>query len=254
MRARLTASYAELSRERDRYRDLLAIVPHEFKTPLAALTASLELLQSDYADLTSDQARSLLQSIHRSTIRLHSLVDNLLDTASIQAGQFQVKPEPSDLADIVHEAWLFVQPLLEQKGQELQVGIPENLPPVMADGPRVTQVLINLLANAVKYGPPGMPLSLEARVDGDSLRIAVTDRGPGIPVGDQSQLFQRFARAASGGAATPPGLGLGLAIVKEIVDMHQGTIGLDSRLGQGTTVWFTLPLAPLLRPAATSEG
>lgn len=254
MRESLMASHAELSRERDRYRDLLAVVPHEFRTPLAALTASLELLQSDFADLTPDQARSLLQSIRRSTLRLHSLVDNLLDSASIQAGRFQVRPEPSDLAGIVHEAWLFVQPLLEQKGQELRLDVPPTLRPVMADGPRVAQVLINLLANAAKYGPPGVPLTLEAREQGDSVRVAVTDLGPGILAADQPRLFQRFARAASADSPAPPGLGLGLAIVKEIVDLHRGAIGLDSQPGLGTTVWFTLPLAPAVAPGVGPDG
>src|SRR5438270_75909 len=161
MRAKLSDIHADLARERNRYRDFLAIMPHEFRTPLAALSASLELLEMDDTTFSPDQ-HALLNSLHRSVIRLKSLVDNLLDTASIQAGQFQVSTEPNNLAGIITEAREFTQPLLEQKGQALQVHIAPELPPVMADARRLTQVLINLISNANKYGPAGVPLRLGA--------------------------------------------------------------------------------------------
>src|SRR5205085_12461561 len=112
MRQRLAGTYEELERERNRYREFLALMPHEFKTPLAALSASLELLQSDDEGLSSDQ-RALMSSLRRSIIRLTSLVDNLLDTASIQAGKFHVDAKPNQLGPMIEEAWHTTKPLLD---------------------------------------------------------------------------------------------------------------------------------------------
>jgi len=243
MRSRLSETYGDLAREKDKYQDFLAILPHEFKTPLAALAASLELLQTDFQQLPADQASALLESIHRSTIRLESLVDNLLDTASIQAGQFQVHAEPNPLPTIIESARVFVQPLLDQKQQTVQIKMNESLPWVRADPGRITQVLINLLSNASKYGPPGEPIGIEAIPVDSFIHVAVSDRGQGIAPEDQALLFQRFMRLAANGARAPEGLGFGLAIVKAIIDLHHGQVGVESEPGQGTTVWFTLPIA-----------
>ena len=242
MRAKLSDIHADLARERNRYRDFLAIVPHEFRTPLAALSASLELLEMDDTTFSPDQ-HALLNSLHRSVIRLKSLVDNLLDTASIQAGQFQVSTEPNNLAGIITEAREFTQPLLEQKGQALQVHIAPELPPVMADARRLTQVLINLISNANKYGPAGVPLRLGASPQEGFVRVAITDYGTGIPEAEQRGLFQRYIRARNTSELGVSGMGFGLAIVREIVEQHGGQVGLDSRSGEGTTVWFTIPAA-----------
>jgi signal transduction histidine kinase len=242
MRIRLAATYADLARERNRYRDFLTMMPHEFRTPLAALAASLELLETDEEDLSADQ-RQLVSSIHRSVIRLQSLVNNLLDTASIQAGYFQVHAEPALLGPIIEEARLYIEPLLDQKHQALRIQLTEPLPEVLADSRRVTQVLINLISNAHKYGPAGEPLTLAATLAGGDVRVSVADLGPGISPDDQSGLFQRFMRSGSKGTASIAGIGFGLAIVREIIEMHHGRVGLDSQPGEGTTVWFTLSLA-----------
>lgn len=248
MRARLAETYADLARERNRYRDFLAIMPHEFKTPLAALAASLELLEMDERSLTAEQ-KTLLGSIQRSVIRLHSLVDNLLDSASIQAGQFHVQVKPSDLRAIIADARLFTQPLLDQKDQSLELSTPADLPWVMADARRMTQVLINLISNAHKYGPSGVPIRVETRVAERHVRVSVSDCGAGIPPDEQRDLFQRFMRASS----RPAGLGFGLAIAREIIEQHQGQIGLESAVAKGTTIWFTLPMATTPAPLASIE-
>ncbi len=254
MRAKLSETYAALEKERNRYRDFLAIMPHEFKTPLAALAASLELLEMDEDALSPDQ-HALLNSLHRSVIRLKNLVNNLLDTASIQAGQFHVRAEPYPLSSIIAEACEFTQPLLAQKNQPLQLRLAPDLPLVMADPRRVTQVLINLISNAHKYGPAGAPLSLEAAACDGCVRVAVTDYGAGIPQADQGGLFQRYIRAhqTSTSDASASGMGFGLAIVREIIEQHGGTVGLESRVAEGTTVWFTLPTASADEPLAEPE-
>lgn len=303
MRARLSETHATLVQEKDRYRDFLAILPHEFKTPLSAVVASLELLETDESQLSPDQ-RSLLGSIRRSVIRLQSLVNNLLDSASLQVGQFQVHAEPHHLPDLIEQMRLFVQPLLDKKRQALEIktdgrplwdldqgrrairsegehllgaegdpnvsahndmfadplkgGQPSwqglwPLPRVMADPRRITQVLINLISNASKYGPAGESICLELVPSETYLRVSVIDHGPGISVKEQSRLFQRFVRVGKGAAEAAEGMGFGLAIVKEIVEKHGGQVGINSELGRGTTVWFTLPVAEVGTRAPVQE-
>ncbi|MBI4790626.1 MAG: HAMP domain-containing protein, partial [Chloroflexi bacterium] len=236
MRLRLAEARDALVREKDRYRDFLAILPHEFKTPLSAAVASLELLETDPDQVSPEQA-VLLSSIRRSVVRLQSLVNNLLDGASLQSGQFQVHAEPHDLASIAEQARTFLQPLLDQKHQAVHFSTPETLPRVLADPRRIEQVVINLLSNANKHGPPGEPICIEMAARDGFVRVAVADRGAGISAQDQARLFERFARTGR------EGVGLGLAIVKDIVELHRGQVGIESAPGQGTTVWFTLPIA-----------
>ncbi|MCA1553048.1 MAG: HAMP domain-containing protein, partial [Chloroflexi bacterium] len=242
MRGKLSESYKALAHERNRYRDFLAVVPHEFKTPLAALAASLELLESDTDSFPAEHG-VLVRSIHRSVIRLNSLVDNLLDSASIQAGQFHIVPEPYELARVIEQASLYTQPLLDQKHQLLELDVEQPLPSVMADPRRITQVLINLISNANKYSPADEPLTLRAHSSGGFVRVSLIDQGAGIPASEQRELFQRYVRMNATGAGAPSGMGFGLAIVREIVEQHRGQVGLHSEQGHGTEVWFTLPIA-----------
>jgi two-component system sensor histidine kinase KdpD len=135
-----------------------------------------------------------------------------------------------------------MQPLLDRRKQRLSLTEPIQLPPVQADPTRLKQVIINLLANASKYGPQDETIDLElAQVD-ETLKITVADRGPGIPPGERAQLFNRFVRV---GAQTSEqvGIGLGLSVVKAIVEGHGGQVGTDERPGGGSVFWFTLPLA-----------
>ncbi len=244
MRSQLSAMYEDLAREKNRYRDFLAIMPHEFKTPLSAVVASLELLETGDAQLSPDQI-TLLNSIRRATIRLQGLVNNLLDTASLQAGHFQVFAEPHDLASIVEEARAFIQPVLDQRKQSLLVQSNASVPKVMADRIRITQVLINLISNASKYGPAEEPICVEIAPDGEFVRTGISDRGAGIPPEEQSLLFQRFMRVGKRNGRSVEGIGFGLAIVKGIIELHHGQVGITSAPGKGTTVWFTLPAARL---------
>ena len=188
------------------------------------------------------ELRATVRRIERSAVRLHTLVENVLDAGSIRAGRFSIHPSPMQLIDALDGALAAVQPLLDEKGQRVELAIPEVLPPVQADERRVIQVLSNLLSNAAKYGPAGEPIRLSATVQHGQLSVRITDRGPGIPLPEQGELFERYFRSSSS-ARTSPGTGLGLAISKAIVEAHGGAMGLESEPGRGTTVWFTLPLA-----------
>lgn len=223
----------------------LANVSHEFKTPLAALRAAIELLASEQPRLSTDELRELMDSILLGVWRLEELVDNLLSSASIQAGQFEIRPRPVDLGALVEDVLLTTRPLLALRGQTLELDIPSDLPPVQADPRRLTQVLVNLISNASKYGPAQRPIRLEAvwaQEAGPTVTVRVRDEGPGISPEKRALLFRPFRRPAD--ETGQSGVGLGLSIVKTIIERHQGRVGVESD-EHGATFWFTLPLAPM---------
>lgn len=219
----------------------LANISHEFRTPLAALKASVELLLEDFGTLSPDETLSLLNSVHLSVTSLQTLIDNLLESVSIEAGRFQIRRRPTDLNTIVLDAAGVMKPLLERRNQELRIGIPPNLPRVSVDPLRLTQVLVNLLSNASKYGPMDRPIGLDLTLAEGCLKVAVSDYGEGIPEEERENVFRRFIRLDNKDYAQY-GVGLGLALVKAIVEEHGGTVGLDGRPGGGSVFWFTIPL------------
>jgi signal transduction histidine kinase len=219
----------------------LGNITHEFRTPLSGLKASIELLvdESDY--LSPDDIRELLNSIHLSVSGLQALVDNLLESVNIEAGRFSINHRPVSLNQVTAEAIRTMQPLLDRRGQRLSLTEPLELPTVYADPTRLTQVLINLLANASKYGPQDETIDLALEQAGQALKITLADRGPGIPPGERAHLFNRFMRAGAQ-ASDQYGIGLGLWVVKAIVEGHGGQVGVDERPGGGSVFWFTIPL------------
>jgi PAS domain S-box-containing protein len=221
----------------------LANITHEFRTPLSALIASLEILREDSEGLTPTERQQMLMAVHLGVQRLDTLVQNLLDSASLQAGYFRVDPDVTRLTPLIEEAVEMMRPLVQQRGQTVDVALPAELPPVIADDRRIVQVLVNLLSNATKFGPRGDSLQVIAQVRPSDVYVAITDHGPGIAPSRQAHLFERFVRP---GAETirAQGVGLGLAIVKAIVERHGGQAIVEASGGGGTTFAFTLPRAP----------
>ncbi|MEN8172299.1 MAG: ATP-binding protein [Chloroflexota bacterium] len=217
----------------------LANIVHEFRTPLSALSASIELLQDQVDDLTLEEVHELLGSLHLGILGLQTLIDNLLEGASIQAGHFRVAPQRVDLGIMISEAALTLHPLLEKYGQRLVVTLPAEIPVVNADSRRIVQVLVNLISNAHKFGPADEVINLSVLVDQEWARIKISDRGSGIPVESQEFLFYPFSHGSSSNA----GAGLGLSVVKAIINAHGGQTGVENRPGGGAIFWFTLPIA-----------
>jgi PAS domain S-box-containing protein len=221
----------------------LANVAHEFRTPLSALAASVELLMDQAPDLSADELEELLTSLHLGVLGLQTLIDNLLEGASIEAGQFRVHSRPSSLDGIMAEAMRTMQPLLDKRGQGLVVELPADIPRVEADPRRTTQVLVNLLSNASKYGPDEAEIEVRATVQGQWVRVTVTDSGPGVPPEYRQDLFRRFVHPASRNDRAQVGAGLGLSVVKAVVEAHGGAVGVDDGPDGGSIFWFTLPQA-----------
>jgi signal transduction histidine kinase len=172
---------------------------------------------------------------------LQTLVDNLLESVSIEAGRFRIRRRPTDLALLASDAVALMKPLLERRNQKLIMHMPADLPTLSADPMRLTQVLVNLLSNASKYGPTDEPIELTVEPIDGRLKISVADRGSGIPLDERDSLFHRFVRLDEKDN-TQYGVGLGLSVVKTIVESHGGTVGLDERPGGGSIFWFTIPL------------
>lgn len=249
--ARIALVFRDVSEEEAIHRLLghfLANVAHEFRTPLAAVAASAELLLDQAPDLSAAELGELLISLHMGVVRLQTLVDNLLESASIEAGHFRVSPRPSDLSEIIAEAIRVTQPLLDKRGQHLTVELPAAIPVVRADPRRTVQVLVNLLSNASKYGPDEAEIAIGATVSADWVKVTVADQGPGIPPEQRKDLFRRFVRPPSSldswappGGKAQYGAGLGLSVVKAVVEAHGGQVGADDRQGGGSIFWLTLP-------------
>lgn len=244
--ARVALVFRDVSEEEAVHRVLghfLANVSHEFRTPVSALAASAELLVDQASDLSAAELQELLTSLHLGVLALQTLVDNLLESASIEAGHFRVSPRPSNLSHIIAEAIRTMQPLLNKHGQRLMVELPAASPVVRADPRRTAQVLVNLLSNASKYGPDEAEIGIGATVREGWVRVTVTDRGPGILPEQRNGLFRRFRQLETGHGKAQYGVGLGLSVVRAIVEAHFGQVGVNDRPGGGSIFWFTLPVA-----------
>ena len=202
---------------------ILANISHEFRTPLAAQLASIELLQENLHDLPREQLEELVVSLRRGSLRLTRLIDNLLESVRIESGQLAIRQQDVQLHDIVEDAAELVRSLFTQRGQTLTLELPGDLPALVGDAPRLTQVFVNLLANANKFGPEGSAVSVGARQVEGAIEVHVDDAGPGVTDSDRGSIFERFHRAADQ-EPEPRGLGLGLWIVKSIVERHGGTV------------------------------
>jgi len=232
---------SELEAVRRARDSVLANISHEFRTPLAAQLASIELLVEGMETLQPAQQKELVLSLERGTLRLTRLIDNLLESVRIESGQLGIRHQSVDLAEVVEDAQALVKSLLTLRRQTLEVSLPEDLPLIEGDKHRLTQVFVNLLANANKFAPEGSTVHIGAEVTDGYVQTWVEDEGPGPATGEGEAIFARFQRG-SGEEPEPGGLGLGLWIVKSIIDRHAGTIAL-TRTEQGRTRFtITLPI------------
>jgi len=221
---------------------ILANISHEFRTPLAAQQASIELLRDGLADMPREKLEELVDTLQRGTLRLTRLIDNLLESVRIESGQLGIRRQSVELAQVVEDAQELIAGLLAQRHQRLQVEIPADLPLVQGDPQRLAQVVTNLLANANKFGPEGSEIVVGAASSEDGVRLWVEDAGPGVPDMDEGSIFERFYRSADQ-EPEPRGLGLGLWIAKSIVDRHGGQIGVERTAAGRTRFTVTLPVA-----------
>jgi PAS domain S-box-containing protein len=221
----------------------LSNVAHEFRTPLSALSASVELLEDQFPDFNSSEVMELIRSQKLGVLGLETLIDNLLESSSIEARRFRVTPRSFDIEEIISDVEQTLAPLLEKHGQRLIVKFPLELPLVYGDPRRTVQVLINLLSNAIKYGPENSEISLQAYERDRKVRVMISDHGPGISPEYRQEIFTRFNIPRTENERAKPGAGLGLSVVKAIVEAQGGNVGVEDNPGSGACFWFTMRLA-----------
>jgi two-component system phosphate regulon sensor histidine kinase PhoR len=244
-------------------RDFVANVSHELRTPLTAIKGYAETLLGPAGD-DRETARRFLAVIDRHSERLGRLTDDLLTLSDLELGRASLRLAPLDVAPVVEDVLQILAERAARSGVEVASRVAPGTPPVLADGDRLRQVLINLVDNAIKYTPAGGRVVVRAAalrdVERELVEIAVDDTGPGIPAHDIPRLTERFFRVDKARSRALGGTGLGLAIVKHIVQAHGGWLEISSSVGQGTTARFALPTAsagtvapsPLHRPVTVA--
>ena len=218
--------------------DLIAEIVHELRTPLAALTAASHLLQRP--ELPEDQRTKLGQTILNEVQRLNGLTTDFLELSRLESGRMHFKREPVHLGGLVQESLELVRAQAESKEIGLETEIDTSLMPVHGDRKILKQLLLNLLTNAIKYSNPGDVVTVSLRTEDHEVQMEVRDTGRGISAEDQERLFQRFYRAGDG-EDDVQGTGLGLVIAKRIAESHEGTITVESTLGEGAAFTVRLP-------------
>ena len=240
MADRLQESIHVISDDRDRSREFVADVSHELRTPIAALRTFNELLRDGAAEDPATREEFLDQSA-KQLDRLDWLATNLLELSKLDSGLVALDLRPDDLRAVVENAIQQAEPVAARKGVELLMHLPDEPVRQPHDPPRVGQVLSNLIGNSIKFTAPGGRIDVDLEATTDGAAISVTDTGEGIPPDELPHVFERFWRGSRNPQQRGVGSGLGLSIVKSIVDMHEGTVSIQSALGVGTRVRVDLP-------------
>ncbi len=217
--------------------ELMGVVAHDLRNPLAAITLKAALLREQ---TPSDATRKQAESIETIALRMEYLIQTMLDITTLEAGRFSVQPASCAAEDLVRDTAQMFDRMAESKRIELEWHVTPPWLAVWADRDRVLQVLTNLVGNAVKYTPAGGHVAVTVELDGEHARFAIADTGPGIAADDIPKVFDRFWRK---GTTSQKGTGLGLFIAKAIVEAHGGRIWVESEPGRGTTFCFTLGVA-----------
>ncbi|MEA2635036.1 MAG: hypothetical protein QOH92_1803 [Chloroflexota bacterium] len=238
--ARLTALNVELQRANQHKAEFLANMSHELRTPLNSILGfSQLLLEGDGGVLTGDQ-RQDVDIIAQNGQHLLALINDLLDISKLEAGKAQLHRGEVEVEPLISECVESVRSLAKTKKLDLSASVSADVGRVFADGPKLKQVLLNLLGNAIKFTETGS-VRITAERQGAELRVSVRDTGIGVPVEDTERIFESFQQGKSGISGKYQGTGLGLAICRQLVEMHGGRIWVKSTTGQGSTFTFTIP-------------
>ncbi|OGO18427.1 MAG: hypothetical protein A2Z15_05330 [Chloroflexi bacterium RBG_16_50_11] len=216
---------------------------HELKTPLTSIIAAAGLLEEELQTTGDESHRKLIQTIIRNSSSLEARLAELLDIVKTGSGKLHLQLEPVDVKSLVLGTCMQISPLLHNKEQQLTTDLPDSLPIIQGDGPRLEQVLLNLMNNATKFTPNGGKITVKVSQQDNGVLIQVQDDGIGIAKEQQNLLFKPYSRL-NADRQRHPGLGLGLALSKQVVELHGGRIWVDSEPTKGSTFSFFLPRRP----------
>jgi signal transduction histidine kinase len=229
--------------------EFLANMSHELRTPLNAIIGFSEvLIERMFGELNEKQA-DYLADIHSSGKHLLSLINDILDLSKIEAGHMELDLEDFDAPAALGNAMSLVRERAQRHGITLVIAVDPTVGEIQADQRKFKQILLNLLSNAVKFTPDGGQVTVRAQRQADGLAVSVIDTGIGIAVDDQAVVFDEFRQVGRHYTNKQEGTGLGLALTKRFVELHGGTLTLQSVLGQGSTFTFTLPIGAPCRPS-----
>jgi len=214
---------------------------HELKTPLTSIIAAAGLLAEELEGSGDSSHQRLIQTIIRNASTLETRLAELLDTVKTGSGEIQLQLEPVDIKSLLRGTGMQISPLIQGKGQHLDIDLPPSMPIIRGDGQRLEQVVLNLLNNATKFSEEGCDIVLKARSHDTEIVVEVQDSGIGIAPEEQPRLFKPYSRLDAD-RQRHPGLGLGLALAKQVVELHGGKIWVESEPGKGSIFYFSLPL------------
>jgi PAS domain S-box-containing protein len=229
--------------------EILGVVSHDLRNPLSAITMCARVLLESPPE-EEEARRELLSAVLESSRMMQRLIQDLLDVAVIESGHLTIHRRPEQLDAIVQQALAMVQAAAEERGIHLTAAVPQAMPPIDVDATRLVQVLVNLLGNAIKFTEPGGKVSVGAEAGEGSAVVWVSDTGVGIPQEDLPHIFDRFWHSRRNASAA--GAGLGLAIARGIVEAHGGRIWVESVVKEGSTFFFTVPIAAAAAPEVSA--
>ncbi|MFA5087976.1 MAG: ATP-binding protein [Candidatus Omnitrophota bacterium] len=232
----------ELKRLEQIRKDFVANVSHELRTPISSIKGYAETLLEGALD-DKENAKDFLRIIYADSDRLAKLIEDILDLSKIESGRLKIDLRPIPLGPVLKRVVSGLSGPAKAKSITVSVDIPSGIPPILADETRISQVLFNLIDNALKYTNDGGQITISARAGDRSVQVDVADTGIGIPEQDWARIFERFYRVDKARSRELGGTGLGLAIVKHIIQAHNGEVFLRSVEGQGSTFSFTVPQA-----------
>jgi signal transduction histidine kinase len=238
---RMAAQLGEIDRLKDEF---FTGVSHDLRTPLAAIRWSADVLATGALGPLTPRQQRLAETIQSSSQRLLALAGQIVELGRLRAGRLELDRRPTDLRVVIGQGVEEVRPLAERGQLRLDVAVPDGLPAVLADAERLQQVVVNLLANAVRFTPPGGRVLVSAAVEGDEVAVQVADTGVGIPADLVSRIFEPYEQAHRGRG----GSGVGLMVVRSLVEAHGGQVRVESEEGRGSRFTFTIPVtAPVAR-------
>ncbi len=226
----------ELDEQKDYF---ISMASHELKTPITSIKGYVQLLESKYRNADDPFLKNSLKVVHKQIESLTTLVADLLDVSKIRTGSLQLRKKYFDINSLIEEVVSEIQSINPQNGIQFSA---KSTITVFADEENIRQVIINFLTNAVKYSPDSLKVKVDVELQEKAVQISVTDAGIGISVENQNKVFDRFFRVEGKNEKTFPGFGIGLFIAAEIINKHQGDIGVISKMGEGSTFYFTLPI------------
>ena len=233
----------------------VANVSHEFRTPLNIIIGLTEILLDApqvYGEELTPHVRRDMQIVYRNCEYLSTMINDVLDLSQVEAERLALHREWLSIADLIDGALTIVRPLVDEKGLELQVSVPADLPQIYCDPRRIRQVILNLVSNAARFTESGS-VAIKACVQAQYIAVSVSDTGPGIAPEDASRIFEPFQQASANLPGHGQGSGLGLSISKQFVDLHDGRMWLEANTDTGSTFSFRLPISPLIGPTAPPQ-